>query len=318
MYNMMPKGLSIFDMDVTSKGLSWVDHMYQKFEAICVEVDKSPSLLIHETTKYVENQVSVVGANVRKFCEEVIQDILPPAPEVAIKSLASNMSIEFGEEFGLSEKSKLNRLKCQTLNVESVPPHKLKEVIACAQEESDCAFPFPNKLQENPPFFHQEEASDKSKELLAPSRGYATERQSTYFHLEADACNGLAQDTLPSQETAHVVAVAEHAMGQQNGRIHLEFTHLAEKRGTLLHANAPEFGGMCLIGGIQLKSYPSPGDGVGEIGQWEEHHLEETEHCKENMEEDYQVNVEKHEDDGEKVVPVVESFIADPPNCSMV
>jgi hypothetical protein len=58
---------------------------------------------LQETTKYVENQVSLVGTNVRNFCAEVIQDILPPAPEVAIKSLASDISIDFVEEFELFE-----------------------------------------------------------------------------------------------------------------------------------------------------------------------------------------------------------------------
>jgi hypothetical protein len=58
---------------------------------------------VEETTKYVENQVSLVGTNVLNFFAEVIQDILPPAPEVAIKSLASDISIDFVEEFELFE-----------------------------------------------------------------------------------------------------------------------------------------------------------------------------------------------------------------------
>jgi hypothetical protein len=34
--------------------------------------------LCQETSKYVENQMNVVGTNVKKICAELIQDLLPP------------------------------------------------------------------------------------------------------------------------------------------------------------------------------------------------------------------------------------------------
>lgn len=34
--------------------------------------------LVQETSKYVENQMNVVGTSVKKICAELIQDFLPP------------------------------------------------------------------------------------------------------------------------------------------------------------------------------------------------------------------------------------------------
>ncbi|KAI5063824.1 hypothetical protein GOP47_0020494 [Adiantum capillus-veneris] len=58
------------------RDLSWIDRMYMKFETMCVEVDKNPSLLLQETSKYVESQVNAVGVNVKKLCTELIQDLI--------------------------------------------------------------------------------------------------------------------------------------------------------------------------------------------------------------------------------------------------
>ncbi|PQP98215.1 uncharacterized protein Pyn_30690 [Prunus yedoensis var. nudiflora] len=71
------------------KGMNWVGNIYQKFEAICQEVD---DIVNQDTIKYVETQVQTVGKSVKKLCSDVVQDLIPPlgnpvnhdAQEVAI------------------------------------------------------------------------------------------------------------------------------------------------------------------------------------------------------------------------------------------
>ncbi|GAB4824899.1 hypothetical protein Ancab_007770 [Ancistrocladus abbreviatus] len=57
------------------KGIAWVGNMYEKFEAMCVEVEET---MYQDTVQYVENQVRTVGASVKKFYSDVMQDLLPP------------------------------------------------------------------------------------------------------------------------------------------------------------------------------------------------------------------------------------------------
>ncbi|XP_016648541.1 PREDICTED: uncharacterized protein LOC103326075 isoform X2 [Prunus mume] len=87
------------------KGMNWVGNIYQKFEAICQEVD---DIVNQDTIKYVENQVQTVGKSVKKLCSDVVQDLIPPlgnpvnhdAQEVAItyNSAISTKSREDLEE----------------------------------------------------------------------------------------------------------------------------------------------------------------------------------------------------------------------------
>ncbi|KAL9256560.1 hypothetical protein AKJ16_DCAP11065 [Drosera capensis] len=55
------------------KGISWVGNMYQKFEAMCVEVEET---LYEDTVQYVENQAKTVGTCLKKFYADVMQDLL--------------------------------------------------------------------------------------------------------------------------------------------------------------------------------------------------------------------------------------------------
>lgn len=61
-------------MDLKFKGKKWVGNIYQKFEAICHEVDDFVS---QDTVKYVGNQVHTVGDSVKRFYADVVQDIIP-------------------------------------------------------------------------------------------------------------------------------------------------------------------------------------------------------------------------------------------------
>lgn len=79
------------------KGIAWVGNIYQKFEAMCLEVEEA---MYQETTKYVENQVQTVGASMKRFCSDVMQDLLPPSSKdlsrVASADLLLNPYLEFG------------------------------------------------------------------------------------------------------------------------------------------------------------------------------------------------------------------------------
>ncbi|GAB2274736.1 hypothetical protein Dimus_009508 [Dionaea muscipula] len=55
------------------KGVSWVENMYQKFEAMCMEVEES---MFEDTVQYVENQARTVGACLKKFYSDAMQDLL--------------------------------------------------------------------------------------------------------------------------------------------------------------------------------------------------------------------------------------------------
>lgn len=82
-------------MDV--KGIAWVGNIYQKFEAMCLEVEEA---MCQETAKYVENQVQTMGESMKRFCSDVMQDLLPPSSKdlskVASAELLLNPYLEFG------------------------------------------------------------------------------------------------------------------------------------------------------------------------------------------------------------------------------
>ncbi|KAL4388914.1 hypothetical protein GQ457_09G012400 [Hibiscus cannabinus] len=55
------------------KGINWVGHVYQKFEAMCLEAEE---IMYQDTVKYVEDQVQTVGASVKRFYSDVVQDVM--------------------------------------------------------------------------------------------------------------------------------------------------------------------------------------------------------------------------------------------------
>ncbi|KAK4787381.1 hypothetical protein SAY86_011214 [Trapa natans] len=62
-------------MSMDVKSLKWATNIYQKFEAMCLEVEE---IVYQDTVKYVENQVQTVGANAKKFYSNAMEDFLPP------------------------------------------------------------------------------------------------------------------------------------------------------------------------------------------------------------------------------------------------
>ncbi|KAK7405314.1 hypothetical protein VNO78_06532 [Psophocarpus tetragonolobus] len=61
-------------MDLTIKRINWVGNIYQKFEAVCQEVD---DIVGQDAVKYLENQVQNVGDSVKKLYSGVVHELLP-------------------------------------------------------------------------------------------------------------------------------------------------------------------------------------------------------------------------------------------------
>ncbi|XP_019172602.1 PREDICTED: uncharacterized protein LOC109168004 [Ipomoea nil] len=62
----MPDSTEYSAMDL--KKISWFGNIYEKFEALCLEVEE-------DTVNYIESQVQTVGESVKKFYSEVMQDL---------------------------------------------------------------------------------------------------------------------------------------------------------------------------------------------------------------------------------------------------
>ncbi|KAJ4891372.1 Uncharacterized protein Rs2_31120 [Raphanus sativus] len=74
------------------KGITWVGNVYQKFEAMCLEVEE---IIVQDTAKYVENQVQTVGNSLKKFCSDVVQDFNPDDSVGSGKQLPVSMLHEY-------------------------------------------------------------------------------------------------------------------------------------------------------------------------------------------------------------------------------
>lgn len=89
-------------MDYTFNGITWVGSIYQKFEDMCLEVDE---IMRQERLNCVEGQLQIVGANVRQFCSEIMQDVLPPSSVPTEKEAVSDLSVEQTTDVAAYKKS---------------------------------------------------------------------------------------------------------------------------------------------------------------------------------------------------------------------
>ncbi|KAI3744897.1 hypothetical protein L1987_57993 [Smallanthus sonchifolius] len=71
------------------QGVAWVGNTYLKFEAMCLEVQEA---MCEEVVKYVEIQVQTVGASMKRFCSDIMHDLIPPSSIDGIhkKPISSN------------------------------------------------------------------------------------------------------------------------------------------------------------------------------------------------------------------------------------
>ncbi|CAK9314736.1 unnamed protein product [Citrullus colocynthis] len=86
-------------MDV--KGIAWVGRLYEKFETMCLEVE---DIICQDTVKYVENQVEVVGASVKRFYSDVMQDFLLPSELSDDKVAVCNSALDNYENVVICKK----------------------------------------------------------------------------------------------------------------------------------------------------------------------------------------------------------------------
>lgn len=84
------------------KGITWAGNIYEKFEAMCLEVEE---VMYEDTVKYVENQVQKVGVSVKKFYAEVMEDLLPPSCVGPVKVAATaDMPLELYTQTDINKK----------------------------------------------------------------------------------------------------------------------------------------------------------------------------------------------------------------------
>ncbi|PON35358.1 hypothetical protein PanWU01x14_336910 [Parasponia andersonii] len=91
-------------MDV--KGITWVGNVYEKFEAMCLEVEE---IMYQDTVKYVENQVQTVGASVKRFYSDVMQDLLPPTSVDSEKVSPCGFTVEQDSGEGINRKPNVRK-----------------------------------------------------------------------------------------------------------------------------------------------------------------------------------------------------------------
>ncbi|KAK9065289.1 hypothetical protein SSX86_016672 [Deinandra increscens subsp. villosa] len=98
------------------KGIAWVGHIYQKFEAMCLEVEEA---MCQETAKYVENQVQTVGAGMKRFCSDVMQDLLPPSSKDLSRVAGADLLLNPYLEYGIHKKP-ISNIKEDAININPV------------------------------------------------------------------------------------------------------------------------------------------------------------------------------------------------------
>ncbi|KAK4577757.1 hypothetical protein RGQ29_028036 [Quercus rubra] len=91
-----------------AKGIKWVGNIYQKFEAMCLEVEE---IMYQDTVKYVEDQVQNVGATVKRFYSDVVQDFTPPSSEDPVKVPASELPVERYSDVGIYRRRKVGHYR---------------------------------------------------------------------------------------------------------------------------------------------------------------------------------------------------------------
>jgi len=296
---MVPKSSSPIFLKVSSKGLSWIDLMYQKFEAICEEVDKDHTLLMQETTKYVENQMNAVGTNVQKFFADFMEDILPPAPEVDIKCLSLKRSVDSTEDCSLSEQSEPDKESFQTENSQyPEPPHLHHEAVfeTAASGTTDTA------IQVDSPYPQEENIS---VQLTSQT---PTEKKTMDCDIEVDPSGDKFEDKGTLQETLSVHENAEHLVWQANPLITSKSMLLADRTGIEGLAEQVGMGGLDNVCKMQLGGSLSLRD----------RYIREKRTLEENFEEAVTGKLDNLNGDAERFLSVVEPSVVNTSSFSKV
>nr|GMD92743.1 uncharacterized protein LOC109168004 [Ipomoea batatas] len=101
----MPDSTEYSAMDL-KKYILVLENMYQKFEALCLEVEE---VRVRDTVNYVESQVQIVGESVKKFYSEVMQDLRPRSYVDPVKVARNDLSLFAQNEIEKKAKEKPRR-----------------------------------------------------------------------------------------------------------------------------------------------------------------------------------------------------------------
>ncbi|XP_048440078.1 uncharacterized protein LOC103945431 isoform X2 [Pyrus x bretschneideri] len=121
----------MISMDV--KGVTWVGGVYQKFETMCLEVEED---MYQDTVKFVENQVQTVGASVKKFYADVMQDLVCHSRVDSEIMPAFGYPVENNFHVDNSKKSKVSK-KGEPVKVDVEKLSGDSEVIAAMNMDMD-------------------------------------------------------------------------------------------------------------------------------------------------------------------------------------
>ncbi|KAK1567855.1 hypothetical protein Q3G72_017497 [Acer saccharum] len=202
------------------KGITWVGHVYQKFETMCLEVE---DIMYQDTVKYVENQVQTVGASVKKFYSDVMQDILPPSSMDLVKGDATfNMIAEKHHDVGIYKKPKV-AMKEEAVKLANKPLTEDSQVTADMDKDASHGASFHGFLIEDTSFHSSREENLRDKlslgvtkisreENLRPSEtsgaithtGKDTSRISSFYDLDKNhepSCDHMAFSPTPTPVT---------------------------------------------------------------------------------------------------------------------
>uniref|UniRef100_A0A9I9DLA6 Uncharacterized protein n=1 Tax=Cucumis melo TaxID=3656 RepID=A0A9I9DLA6_CUCME len=122
-------------MDV--KGIAWVGRLYEKFETMCLEVE---DIICQDTVKYVENQVEVVGASVKRFYSDVMQDFLPPSELSDEKVAVCNSALENYENVVICKKPTMG-MKIERSKFSEEKSNEYSKETADAKRDIICKLP---------------------------------------------------------------------------------------------------------------------------------------------------------------------------------
>ncbi|CAK9152598.1 unnamed protein product [Ilex paraguariensis] len=94
-------------MDINSKSVSWFGNIRQEFAAFYSELE---DIVCQEKPyEYVEGQLLRAGANVKQFCSDIVQDVLPEFIVDSTKEESPDPSLE--------QDTNMNRMACERLKV---------------------------------------------------------------------------------------------------------------------------------------------------------------------------------------------------------
>ncbi|KAA8524270.1 hypothetical protein F0562_010693 [Nyssa sinensis] len=143
------------------QGVTWVGNMYQKFETMCLEMEEE---MYQDTVKYVENEVRMVGASVKKFYSDVLQDLLLPASIDPTKAAAAaDLSLNPYVDVGVYKKPKPS-MKEEPIKIDKLIAEDSRVISGVVADQTSSLSGF-HDVNHSPPSFSGGSAKGASSEL---------------------------------------------------------------------------------------------------------------------------------------------------------